>query len=263
MIISRSNTCKWCGPGHTNSCYIVYTDGAHCYSCGKFERTDAEFNFMPKRRAVYVPEITYNPKQFSLNVLMWLNQYYIYDDLIKLHNIGYVPAEGGKDESLIFTVGDTGEFQRRFFPKAFYSSEKVKQQIYVTGPESKAIVVCEDVLSTIRVGGAGFTSMCLFGTSANPEQIRHIVTKYTETICIWLDPDEAGIKGALKLKATLESNQSKYPFMINPKIKIITSDLQPKEKTNAKIIEILTRKDEESSFNQDTSEATISRNYTP
>ena len=238
MIISRSRDCKWCGPGHENSCYVVYTDGAHCYSCGKSERKDADFNFLPKRKAVYVPEITYNPKQFSLNVLTWLNKYYVYEDLIKLHRIGYVPAEGGKDESLIFNIGDSGEFQRRFFPKAFYSSEGVKQQLYVVGPQSRKIVVCEDVLSSIRVAGAGYTALCLFGTSANPEQLRHILTRYTEMVSIWLDPDEAGVKGAEKLKNILEINQRKYPFTIKPEIRIIVSDLQPKEYTNDEICKI-------------------------
>lgn len=248
MIISRSNDCKWCGPGHENSCYIVYTDGAHCYSCGKFERQDADFNFLPKRRAVYVPEIIYNPKQFSLNVLTWLNSYFIYDDLIKLHNIGYVPASENHDESLIFPIKGTGDFQRRFFPKAFYSSEGVKKHIFECGPTNYTrSVICEDFISSVRIGAAGYNTLCLFGTSANAEQLRHILTKYTGTVRIWLDPDEAGIEASKKLTKVLQNSQAKFPFSKPLNIVTITSEKQPKEYTNAKICEILTQKSEDRS----------------
>lgn len=245
MIVSRSNDCPKCGSSHLNSCFITYDDGFKCFSCGYADRKGQEhYAFRDNDwientlKARYLPEHTTNPVEFSLNVLSWLYSYYMYNEDIKLAGIAYCPPQNGRQESLLFPVlrGDGGmEFQRRYFPsKQFYSSSELTQHLFLLEPnESEVLILCEDYISTIRVG-RHIPTLCLFGTSLKETQLRYIIKNYKQ-IALWLDPDEPGKNAAQTIKNKLtevfRKQLIKFPFSCNFSItiKVIKSKLQPKE----------------------------------
>lgn len=254
MIISRSNTCPSCGGPHSNSCYVVYDDGSKCYSCGYGSRNSAEYYaFRPKLelssyndKELYLPLSTNNTKKFSNNALKWLYDYYIYDELIEKYKIGYVEATPYLHESLLFPILESGmvvDYQRRYFPKAFFSSSGVKKRVFVTGKNTNTIVLVEDFISSIRVGEE-IDCMCLFGTSITQNQINYLMSNYCH-IKIWLDPDEPGVQAATKISNQLFKDYSRYCGinLYQQKgectIEIISTSEQPKSLSPQQIKEIL------------------------
>lgn len=254
MIVNRSNSCPYCGPDHDNSCYITYSDGDFCFSCGKGHRKGEEYYVYKTQNLVasgefIVPEYTANPKEFSLFILEWLYQYYISDDLIKLYKIAYCAPQAGKSESVLLPIVDDNyemvAYQRRFFPdKTFYSSPGLRDQLFVpgyTGTE-ETVVLVEDYISAIRVGEHGPT-MCIFGTSLNRNQIDFIVKTFSKVV-IWLDDDEPGRKAAHKIRSRL---YSAYVQLTNMRaysarevvIKTVDNEKQPKENSPNEIKNIL------------------------
>ena len=67
---------------------------------------------------------------------------------------------------------------------------------------STEIVVTEDLLSAIRVNGAGFSSACILGTNLSDSQATSL--KKWGGAYVWLDPDDAGRKASRKITHQLE-----------------------------------------------------------
>lgn len=248
MIVSRSTTCPYCGSDHMNSCYITYHDGAYCFSCGKgTKKSEEDFAFRPKelvseRRELFTPANTLNVNEFSPKVLSWLYSYFVYDNLIRDSRIAYSPATEWYDESLLFPVSNT-EYQRRFFPKAFFSTSGVKQTVFVCGSQTaNTVVLVEDYVSAIRVGQSAPT-LCLFGTSCNKLLEQFIIQNYTD-IYIWLDNDEPGINAAKKIEEQLTKAfhykmlQKPFTYQQVARVCNISTELQPKEYSDNQIKEI-------------------------
>ena len=213
MILARSNDCPYCGPGHSNSCYVQYSTGDHCYSCGSGSRKSAEHYLYRKLEAakeknLFIPDHTTSPKEFSPQCLKWLYTYYMYDESIIANNIAYCPPQADKPESLMFLLlDDKGlirAYQRRFFPKAFFSSSEVRRSPYVVGGAAlDEVVLVEDYISACRVAEA-CSSMCLFGTTLNKQNLDYLLENYSK-ITIWLDDDKPGIDAACKILAQLKT----------------------------------------------------------
>lgn len=217
VIISRSRDCPFCGAGHSNLCFTVYDDGFFCYSCHKGSRKSEEhYAYRPKeldtaKKQLFVPPNTTDVNKFSSEVLEWLYSYYLYDEDVRCSRIAYSPASGDYPESLILPVsyndnGQVEEYQRRFFPKAFFSSSGVKKTIFLRGEGGKLILV-EDYISCLRVS-KHTACACLFGTSLSPYLLSYIINNYTD-VSIWLDNDEPGINASNKIYKQLTEAYSK------------------------------------------------------
>lgn len=140
---------------------------------------------------LYIPKNTTNVSGFSPKVLEWLYSYYVYDELISNFQIAYCPPVRWFDESIILPIafdddGNVLEYQRRFFPKAFFSTSGVKDCVFIAGEGEKLIIV-EDYISAIRVG-EHTSCLCLFGTNLLPNVLRYIVSNFTNA-SVWLDND--------------------------------------------------------------------------
>lgn len=248
MIISRSNDCPYCGPSHSNSCYVLYETGDYCFSCNNGTSKSVDYySFRNKLQTqdeeLFIPSHTLNPSEFSVNVLKWLYSYYVYDDVIKQHHIAYCEAYQDFTESVLLPLlddnNDVVAYQRRFFPKRFISSKNLKQHLfYVENNYEETICLVEDYISAIRVGQVE-NCLCLFGTSLT-EQMSQFIVRNCDNVKIWLDNDKAGIEQSEKLYKTLLKNYKTY-VRINSyeartiKLSIIHSDKQPKEYTNSEI----------------------------
>lgn len=252
MILSRSKDCPYCGNDHSNECFIQYENGHHCFSCGQGSRKDStHYAFRPQieepeSNGIVLAKYTSNIKEFSTEALDWLYGNYIYETTIKKYNIVYCPPQNGKDESIILPLDkDLNQYQRRFFPKNFYSTPGVKKTLFVPGQDlgSTSLCIVEDYVSAIRVGEA-MTTLCLFGTSVTNEQLDYVVSKY-DSIYIWLDDDEPGINAAAKLADKLEKaytdHYEKFSFSQAEDISIynISTKEQPKQLSPNAILKTL------------------------
>jgi 5S rRNA maturation endonuclease (ribonuclease M5) len=244
MIVSRSSECPYCGSDHSNSCYIVYENGDYCFSCGGGTRKDATFYAYKPRIEIaakkhFVPEYTFNIKEFSPSVLKWLYSYYFDDTMIREARIAYCAPDSKHCESIIFPVVSEDniitEFQRRFFPKGFYSTSNLKQYVY-SSPRphyNSTVVLVEDFISAQRVGQYCNT-ICLFGTKLTPQIIQELLLLWTD-VKIWLDPDKPGQDSAEVIVKTLATQYQKqirrFPLKNHTQINIenIVSSKQPKE----------------------------------
>ena len=99
----------------------------------------------------------------------------------------------------------------------------------------KTLVITEDYLSAYRIHkDTGFTSMALLRTSLTDQALIQICELEFEQVIVWLDSDEAGKKGAKKVKTQLQH------FLPN-KVSVIRFplDREPKEHTPAELKEML------------------------
>lgn len=66
------------------------------------------------------------------------------------------------------------------------------------------VTLTEDMLSAIKVGMAGGTGLCLFGTHLQDHVLAHLIRKGCR-VNVWMDPDTAGRSAAAKIARRLES----------------------------------------------------------
>lgn len=85
---------------------------------------------------------------------------------------------------------------------------------------SRDLVITEDILSAIKLNEYT-NSLCLLGTKLTFQHIKHILDGKFDRVFIWLDNDEAGIKGRKECKEKLS--------LYGIKAKILTAKGDPKE----------------------------------
>lgn len=91
-------------------------------------------------------------------------------------------------------------------------------------------VLCEDILSSVRVGRHVRTCMSILGTSLNTGMYAKIPVG--AHVAVWLDPDKAGTKGAASIARALS--------LQGWKASVIRTDKDPKYYSNREIRRILT-----------------------
>jgi hypothetical protein len=98
----------------------------------------------------------------------------------------------------------------------------------------KTLVITEDYLSAYRVHrDAGFTSMALLRTSLTDKTLMQIYDLEFKYVWIWLDSDEAGMKGAAKVSKTL-----RHFLPSDVKLFTISSEKEPKQCTPRQLDEM-------------------------
>lgn len=260
MIVSKSNDCPKCGGGHTNQCFVTYTNGYYCFSCGTASSTDKNnYSFKPYKQrlcdlSIYIPQnVEEDFKNFPLHIQYWLLKYGIDKEEVIKHCIMYVPYEkfitksGLKfeGESLIFPICNDREiihYQRRFFPnKQILSVGAGINNLTLSKACSDTVVLVEDFISGIRVNNHA-DCIPLLGTSLKKYMIEDILAH--GKIVIWLDGDEPGQKAAKKIYKTL-CDTIKYRTKLNAfnhkkyKLSIVTTEKDPKEYTDSEIKQYL------------------------
>lgn len=258
MIISRSTSCPYCGSEHFNLCYTVYDNGDYCFSCHKGHRKGAQHyafrqtkeSVVEESRNLVLPLHTSKPSEFSVTALEFLYSYYLSDKDIIDSKILYCEAQDGRNESLLFTIeneeGQIIEYQRRFFPKSFFSSSGMKKTLFLTTSNGDSSTLClvEDYISAIRLSKHVHT-LCLFGTDLRADALRYILEGGYTNIIIMLDPDKPGQDAASCIENKISKEvgiiQSKYAlkYSTNYTIHNILTHKQAKELTNNEISKYL------------------------
>jgi hypothetical protein len=109
----------------------------------------------------------------------------------------------------------------------YYIDNKTKGEAAWFHNGSKVLVITEDYLSAYRVSrDVGYSSMALLRTTLTDKTLMQIYGMGFSEIYIWLDSDEAGVKGATKVSKALR-------FFLPSDVKLMTihSDDEPKHLT--------------------------------
>lgn len=100
---------------------------------------------------------------------------------------------------------------------------------------SKTLVITEDYLSAYRVNNdTTHSSVALLRTALSDKTLRQIHDLNFEYVLIWLDPDEAGVKGAAKIYKQLN-----HYLPSTTKIIVLGIDKEPKQCTPAELYDTL------------------------
>lgn len=252
--------CPFCGSGNKTPCFATYDDGFHCYSCGKHKSLDKKYYAYKPQIASNTNNTTFNPPEmikrpcdFGVNVLKWLYNYYVFDEMIVKYGIGYCSyREFGKfkGESVILPYYEDGSLvflQQRFFPDKIFRTMGVKDRPFTfLNEESSQIILVEDFISAIRVA-EHHNVLCLQGTKLNYNALKYILESNLD-IKIWLDPDNAGQEGAKcifdKVVNYLKYKYNKQAFVLRKHrtVSVIVTDKQPKNYSDQQIKDIIQSK---------------------
>jgi 5S rRNA maturation endonuclease (ribonuclease M5) len=189
-----------------------------------------------------LPKASPKVSEWPVSILKWLYSYYVFDDVIKKHRIGFVEDTN----SLLFSVVEDNQVvfaQTRGFPAKHIRGVGAKH-LYKIDNEHNTVVIVEDYISAIRLAENGVDTICLFGTSINDSDIKPILSRW-DNIMIWLDGDEAGIKGrkTIEKKLNMKINELKTRFPLrytqNWSIFSVSSEKDPKTYSDTEIKEML------------------------
>tara|TARA_R110000868_G_scaffold35958_3_gene128188 strand:- start:302 stop:1111 length:810 start_codon:yes stop_codon:yes gene_type:complete len=96
---------------------------------------------------------------------------------------------------------------------------------------SKTLVITEDYLSAYRTHlDGGVSAVALLRTALSDTTLRQIADLEFEHIFIWLDPDQAGIEGARKVKQKL-----RHYLPISTSVHVMHKDKEPKQHTKKEL----------------------------
>lgn len=223
----------------------VYTDHVFCFGCRYYKKTTdipEQALVLFKRRIsqglIKQDRWLFLPEDYTTSIpkegMDWLNQYHITAQDVATHYIGWsqngkVIRRGTKNEvnfspCMVFPVydpyGNLLLWQGRYFgqeknaPKYFTAG--AKDVIHIIG-QVGPYVICEDLISAIKISKAGCRSIPLWGSSVN---IDLLVRLYGVTggFTLWLDHDK--INEAHKI-----ANRASQFFS---EVSVIESELDPK-----------------------------------
>lgn len=243
----RYNHCS-----HNNRSAIISFDGhvysMHCFKCGtdlfhnvgqqdfatlqKIRKLNADAADAFRKRTVELPE------DFTLDIpdvgMLWLLKASITPYIARQHGIGWTPKYQrvilpvyNRQHKLVFYQGRA--VVKGHEPKYLNPVVDRRKIMFWALPNADTahIIVTEDILSAIRIGKF-IPAVSLLGTKVSIAQVNRLAEyKHVTT---WLDPDEAGINGAVKVRKAVG---------ILTKTSNIVSDVDPKNLTNHQIQEVL------------------------
>lgn len=206
--------------------YVKNVDGAymwHCHNCG-----DSGF-YRPKETVKRIKDHSgvfsggafthrpYDTEMYGRIALhknfgdfrdegkLWLSQYGFDHNMCVKHSI-----YEGLDGIMLPVYNDTVEActlgryihgwqVRRYNKKPKYMSYINEKFSYRHRIAKNKLIIVEDLLSSYKLNEAGYSTLCLLGTSLSKEALK-IVTQYrTEGVVLWLDDDQAGHDATMQI----------------------------------------------------------------
>lgn len=202
----------------------------HCFNCGdsgyyraretvKRMQLDGGIVPVPKGvddvRHIYIHSNT-KYDEFDIRGQLWLAQYGFDDIMCKTYGIREC-SDGIILPIFKFGVADVGGYQiRRYDKKPKYLTYRgtTKAQL-LRGDSDRPLVIVEDLLSSYKLNYAGHNSLCLMGTSLSLKTIKELHIDRGVRVVLWLDDDEAGHAGTLKLYKELAPLFNNHVTSIN------------------------------------------------
>jgi DNA primase len=199
--------CKKLGKDNSEDNLAVYSDGhKFCYSCKYTEFPNKITSF--KNKITEDNEIDYQLPYLPLDcdilypqrALDWVGQYQLDKTDLYKHNVMWSESM----QRLIFPVfgGDTGliAWQGRYFgddpnkikKQKWYGKGNLKDTYNILN-QSNRIVLCEDVISSIKLANCGVGAMPLYGSFVGRERFKRLynLINKDDEVLVWLDYDKA------------------------------------------------------------------------
>ena len=225
-----------------------------CYRCDMFGSTRPEPDKTPAEVKAYLERLRGNgstdkgaaplclPRDhstswsnWSFEGQSWLRGYGISEVETRKHGIGYssflnrviIPCSGRDGRLLGYQAR---RLQYSDGPKYWTKRDEQKSQLYkfITNNKSDVLVICEDVMSAIKLSRY-YNALAILGTQINPEAL-NIAIKFKEVI-IYLDNDNAQV-------CQLQSRIKRRLEMLVPDVKLIKLDKDPKALTDQELINL-------------------------
>jgi|LauGreDrversion4_2_1035121.scaffolds.fasta_scaffold35314_5 hypothetical protein len=199
--------------------YVKHVDGAilfHCHHCGtsgyyrpreRYSPIAEEVNRMvglvPKPKTTSYDELTAKEEfdSFRIEGQLWLNQYGF--DAQMCEDYGIKESVSGLIlpvyKKNILGLTDVAGYQiRRYNGLPKYTTYTDQNYSYLSSALSLSVIITEDLLSSYKLHAAGYSTVCLLGTSLSPEMCTWMAQTYPRQV-LWLDDDKGGHHGALKI----------------------------------------------------------------
>jgi hypothetical protein len=195
--------------------YVKNVDGAylwHCHNC-----SDSGY-YRPKETLKKMKDATYSIhkeldgfdyglklakinnqdyEQFDLRGQMWLSDYDFNSELC--HEYGIVEDENGVMLPVWNQNKVCGYQHRRYDRKPKYMTYTSNGCSYLKGDPNKPLIFVEDLLSSYKLHSVGYSSLCLLGTKLDFNTLMALKIDKFDKVVLWLDADEAGEVGTLKI----------------------------------------------------------------
>lgn len=222
--------CFRCGPAG----FVAHGD----FSIEQLKRRQAELAMSQERTVKLPPDFT---TDIPASEAIWLYKAGISPAVSKHYGFGYSPflrrvilpiyKDGVLDG---YTARSTINERPKYIEKVASPASSVfvsDPNLALPWPDNGVLVsvpdvcICEDILSSVRVGRYVRTCISILGTTVAPAQLTKLHT--TDEVAIWLDPDKAGNKGAKAIYRALS--------LQGYRVKVIRSDKDPKYYSNREI----------------------------
>lgn len=214
-----------CGTGKTMVVnHNVKEYSAYCFRCGRKEyEYKGMLNLMEieqlRELDIIKSELTGNavklPLDFTTDIpllgRLWLYKCGLTETKWRKYGIGY----SERHKRVFMPIYNKGLvwFQARALyadqqPKYLQPSANRESIMFISKPSkyvTNDIVICEDIMSAIRVG-EHCTAVSILGTKITTAQVNRLLTgckKKQGNIITWLDSDQAGRQGAIELRKAL------------------------------------------------------------
>lgn len=160
------------------------------------------------------------PDDFTLRIpeeaMFWLLKYSVSESIAMQYGIGYSPSMNRvilpvyNKGNLVFVQARAvrdGQVPKYISSESVHKSHLLFKSSLVTEDtlmkvKERPLVITEDILSAIVVGKS-YPSISVMGTSISTYQLNYI-TSLGVPVVVWLDGDQAGIKGRRKMLKELE-----------------------------------------------------------
>ena len=224
--------------------YIKRTDRglvAYCHHCNEsgFASDDSSrMGTWLKAKDPTTPQHTAVPVlcEISIEGKMWLAKYYCDSNAQVFSGVKNNPKQVAV-VLLDATKAHIGIQVRNLLPTAIpkyitsYYSDTRKGEAAWFYYSSKTLVITEDYLSAYRTHtDGGVSTVALLRTALSDTTLRQIADLEFEHIFIWLDPDQAGIEGARKVKQKLQ-----HYLPTSTSVHVMHKDKEPKQHTKEEL----------------------------
>lgn len=212
----------------------VWDDGhCWCFGCGYYVPPEVTINdVLPKEVVKLVGDQL--PSDCSAAIpkepMMWLKKYSLTNKEIAENNILWSQSQ----QMLIFPYFAEGRllmWQGRYFPARnpkVFTAGYPEDHLILKGDQRNSVVIVEDAVSQIKVSRVE-CCCCLFGAHLSLHKSLAL-SRYFDNLFLWLDNDK--IKEMMRF-------QTRYTHLFK-NVKIIISDVDPKEHSEEEIRKYLT-----------------------
>ena len=131
---------------------------------------------------------------------LWLSRYGFDQGLTSRYGICYIQGVRGGVVLPTFDGIDINGYQIRTFNTKYkyitYTNHKYSY-LFNEHNTNNTLIVTEDLLSSYKLHSAGFSALCLLGTSMSDQALA--ICKTYDKVVLWLDDDAAGHSSMMKL----------------------------------------------------------------